>query len=193
MPVLPKIFRWLHITAPHRSTYNISEWRNFDYNAEKSIQTIVEHLEKENAFLSCAESCTGGYVSHIITCNQHLSKHYNGSIISYSPEVKTDLLAVSELAVKTEQAVNDRCAREMLQGVLAKFKTQYGIAITGFAGPDGGTDENPVGTVWIAVGNAERNLTKRHRFGTNRDENIRLFAYAALEQLALFLQTSHTV
>lgn len=160
-----------------------------DNKANSLLARIAVELKKHNRFLCCAESCTGGYLSHLIISIPQSAKHFNGSIVCYSPELKNCLLDVSRNAIKQDEAVNERCAIEMMQGALKRCNSDYAIAITGFAGPDGGTDENPVGTVWIAVGDKNNYLTRRYILGTDRDENISQFSILALQMLVDFLES----
>ena len=110
-------------------------------------------LKAKNKTVSTAESCTGGYISHLITLVPGSSDYYAGSIISYSYDVKQTLLGVHENTLTTYGAVSEQTVTEMLKGLLEKLNTDYGVAVSGIMGPGGGTEDKPVGTVWIAVGN----------------------------------------
>ncbi len=149
---------------------------------------LAKLLKRRRAYLSCAESCTGGHLAHVITMSTALSPWFKGGIIAYSPEVKEDLLQVSPDVTKEEEAVNETCARAMLSGLLDAMHTNYGIAITGFAGPDGGTAKHPVGTVWIAAGSKRHMVTEKLVFGKTRQQNVPLFTRAALELLRKTLE-----
>lgn len=159
-------------------------------SVDNILEDLANKLEKRDKFLSCAESCTSGYISYLIATSERLSKHFNGSVVSYSPELKTCLLNVSNSAAQNEQAVNEQCAKEMLLGALNQCKSDYAIAVTGFAGPDGGTLFNPIGTVWIAVGSSACYDIRRYKFGEDRLENISAFAHQALKNLLEFLSKS---
>ena len=98
------------------------------------------------------------------------------------------MLGVKHQTLLTYGAVSEECVREMLEGLLNVSGTNYGIAVSGIAGPDGGTPEKPVGTVWIAVGSKEKIIAKRFQFFPSRMENIRVFSNAALNMLRLFME-----
>ena len=157
-------------------------------DGEEKLETAVgKLLMQKNATVSCAESCTGGNISHLFTSTPGSSKYFEGSVISYSYDVKEKLLGVKNETLNKFGAVSEECVREMLNGVIKATGTTYGIAVSGIAGPDGGTPDKPVGTVWIAVGNKERQLAKKFQFFTSRMENIRVFSNAALNMLRLFI------
>lgn len=145
-------------------------------------------LRRKRANLSCAESCTGGYLAHVLTMSTKLSQRFKGGIIAYSPEVKESLLMVEPAVTQEDYAVNEACARAMLCGLLETMDTKYGVALTGFAGPDGGTEQHPVGTVWIAAGSKKNMVTEKLVFGKTREENVPLFTHAALELLRKTLE-----
>ncbi len=159
----------------------------FSDGEEKLETAIGKLLMQKTATVSCAESCTGGYISHLFTSTPGSSKYFEGSVISYSYDVKEKLLGVKNETLNKFGAVSEECVREMLGGVIRVTGTTYGIAVSGIAGPDGGTPEKPVGTVWIAVGNKDKLLAKKFQFFTSRMENIRVFSNAALNMLRLFM------
>lgn len=150
-------------------------------------QQVGNMLTAAGATVSCAESCTGGYLSHLFTSVAGSSAYFEGSIISYSYAVKEAMLNVRKETLETYGAVSEECVREMLHGLLAETKTTYGIAISGIAGPGGATPDKPVGTVWIAVGDAQESVAKRFTFFPSRAENIQVFSNAALNMLRLFM------
>ncbi|MBL0308314.1 MAG: competence/damage-inducible protein A [Bacteroidetes bacterium] len=157
-------------------------------DGEESLEvTMGKMLLNEKATVSCAESCTGGYVSHLFTSVPGSSKYFEGGVVSYSYEVKEKLLGVKNATLNSVGAVSEECVREMLTGILKATGTTYGISISGIAGPDGGTADKPVGTVWIAVGNKDRMVAKMFHYFPARAENIRMFSYAALNMLRLFM------
>jgi nicotinamide-nucleotide amidase len=137
--------------------------------------------------ISTAESCTGGAIASLITSVAGSSRYYEGSIVSYSYNVKESLLSVKSNTLNTCGAVSEETVREMLKGVLDKLNTDYGIAVSGIMGPDGGTPGKPVGTVWIAVGNKERCITQKiqQRFG--RQKNIEVTSVMALNIMRKFI------
>lgn len=154
---------------------------------EKLEQVIGRMLTQRKQTVSCAESCTGGYIAHQFTSVPGSSQYFEGGVVSYSYDVKEKLLQVSNATLNSVGAVSEECVREMLTGLLKATGTTYGIAVSGIAGPGGGTAEKPVGTVWIAVGSQEKMIAKRFQFFPARDENIRVFSNAALNMLRLFI------
>lgn len=154
---------------------------------EKLEQVLGKTLTARNETVSCAESCTGGYISHLFTSVAGSSKYFEGSIISYSYAVKENLLGVKKETLQKHGAVSEECVREMVQGLLKVTGTTYGIAVSGIAGPGGATDDKPVGTVWIAVASANNVVVRRFQFFPSRMENIRVFSNAAMNMLRLFI------
>lgn len=151
---------------------------------EDSLEAVVgELLLKNNKTLSTAESCTGGYISHLITSIAGSSAYYKGSIISYSNDVKTELLGVSPITIEKYGAVSEETVIEMAKEVQKKLNTDYAIAVSGIAGPDGGTTEKPVGTIWIAVASNKSVTTEKFLHGEDRGRNIRKAALSALNML----------
>ncbi len=147
-------------------------------------EVVVSLLKSKKRSVSIAESCTGGMLSMRITNVAGSSEVYPGSIISYADEIKVDELNVLSSVLKKFGAVSEECAKAMAEGTLKKFGTTYAIAISGTAGPDGGTKEKPVGTVWIAL--AERGkptIAKLYHFGTGRSIVRERSCDAALELL----------
>lgn len=156
-------------------------------NEEKLEVTLGKLLFEQKATVSCAESCTGGFISHLFTSVPGSSRYFEGSVVSYSYNIKEKLLGVSNTTLNTVGAVSQECVAEMLIGLLQRTGTTYGIAVSGIAGPDGGTPDKPVGTVWIAVGTKEKQVIRKFQFFPSRMENIRVFAHAALNMLRLFM------
>ncbi len=155
---------------------------------EKLEKVIGSMLIERNETVSCAESCTGGYIAHLFTSVPGSSKYFEGGIVSYSYDVKEKLLGVKNATLNNVGAVSEECVREMLQGLLKTTFTTYGIAVSGIAGPDGATTDKPVGTVWIAVGSSTNIVARKFQFFPSRMENIRVFSNAALNLLRLFIQ-----
>lgn len=145
-------------------------------------------LKKLNASVSTAESCTGGRISGMITSVPGSSEYYPGSIVSYSNSVKEKQLGVKAATLKQHGAVSEKVVHEMLRGVIKKMHTDYGIAVSGIMGPDGGSIQKPVGTVWIAVGTAKKITTKKVRFRFDRKRNIEATAAHALYLLKKFIE-----
>ena len=144
-------------------------------------------LTNKKMNLSTAESCTGGYISHLITSVSGSSTYYMGSVVSYSNEIKTKQLKVDEKLFSTVGAVSKEVVEQMALGVKEKLKTDYSIAVSGVAGPDGGSEEKPVGTVWIAIGTPSGLVSKKYLFENNRERNIRRAALTSLNMLRKIL------
>lgn len=146
-------------------------------------EALGRKLRESGKILSVAESCTGGFLGHLITANPNSSDYFIGGAITYSNALKQSLLGVKSKTLDQYGAVSEETAREMAIGAQATFKSDYAIAVTGIAGPSGGSDEKPLGTVWIAVASEDRVVTKRHTFGKDRLRNIELSAVYALDLL----------
>ena len=133
--------------------------------------------------LGLAESCTGGYISHLITSVAGSSAYYNGCIVPYHNEFKHDLLKVNSTVFEKYGAVSKECVLEMVKETLTTFNADVAIAVSGIAGPGGGTDEKPVGTTWIAVADGGKIISKQFVFGDNRQRNIQMTAMTAMNML----------
>lgn len=150
-------------------------------------QKIGELLVAKNLTIGTAESCTGGYLSHLITAVSGSSAYYKGSVIAYSNEIKHQLLGVNAETLATFGAVSEQTVTEMVAGALKHLNVNIAIAISGIAGPAGGTPEKPVGTVVIGIGNKEKTIVKKLSFTNHRDRNIQLAAVVALVMTRKFL------
>ncbi|RWU10167.1 competence/damage-inducible protein A [Pedobacter chitinilyticus] len=149
-------------------------------------KAVLNLMDKYQLTLSLAESCTGGYVSHLFTQHPGSSSVFQGGAVTYSNDLKQLVLGVSETTLAAYGAVSEQTATEMAQGAVKNFRTDYAVAITGIAGPDGGTPEKPVGMVWIAVASKTEVKAKMFKFASQRFQNIERSAMAAL--MMLFLQ-----
>ncbi|MBK8712324.1 MAG: competence/damage-inducible protein A [Niastella sp.] len=157
-------------------------------NKDETLETEIAHLLiQQKATLALAESCTGGYISHLITSIPGSSAYFNGGVVSYSNTVKEEVLSVNTEVLEQYGAVSEAVAREMMTGVLSKLKATYAVAVTGIMGPGGGSAEKPVGTVWIAVGNASDIRTRELNLRFDRQRNIQLTAMHALNMLRKFM------
>ncbi len=149
-----------------------------------TLEVIVGKLLKErNQTVSLAESCTGGYISHLVTVVPGSSSYYKGSVIAYSYEIKTMELGVDKDVLNARGAVSQEVVEKMASSVRKKFDTDYSIAVSGIAGPDGGTPEKPVGLVWIAIATQDKVYSKKCQFANNRMRNIQMTANTALNML----------
>jgi len=153
-------------------------------------KAILNSMEQKGFTLSVAESCTGGYISHLFTQHPGASKVFFGGGVTYSNELKQMILGVKKETLDQFGAVSEEVAREMVAGALANFKSDYAIAVTGIAGPDGGTPEKPVGTVFIAVANINKTFAKKLTFGNKRQQNIERSAISALNMLNTLINES---
>jgi nicotinamide-nucleotide amidase len=158
-----------------------------DIPIEKAILNL---MEKKGVSLSIAESCTGGYISHLFTQHPGASKVFLGGGVTYSNELKQTLLGVKKEILDQFGAVSEETVREMVLGALLNFKSDYALAVTGIAGPDGGTPEKPVGTIWAAVANVNKIVVKKLTFGNKRLQNIERSAISALNMLNTLLNES---
>ena len=155
-------------------------------------KVILNLMEAKQLTLSVAESCTGGAISSLFTQHSGCSTVFVGGGIVYSYELKTKLLGVKPDTLSKFGAVSEETIVEMVNGALQNFETDYAIAVSGIAGPDGGTADKPVGTVWIAVANKEKVVAKKYNFGNKRAQNIERSAMAALNLLFRLLKDFHS-
>lgn len=156
---------------------------------EAEIGKILLH---KKLTLGTAESCTGGYIAHLITSISGSSQYFKGSIIAYANEIKQKLLQVNENTINIHGAVSEQTVAEMLAGALQNLNVDIAIAVSGVAGPNGGTSDKPVGTVYIGVASKQKQLIKRMLFTNNRERNIELTATQALVLLRTFLLNDKT-
>ncbi len=160
-------------------------------NKDENLELVIGNMLKEkNKTVATAESCTGGYIAHLITSIPGSSAYYKGSIVSYANEAKENLLQVKPATLNTVGAVSEETVREMIMGALTAFNTDFAIATSGIMGPDGGSQEKPVGTVWIAVGNHSTIETKKLNLRFDRQRNIVATATSALNFFRLFVLTN---
>jgi nicotinamide-nucleotide amidase len=151
---------------------------------EESLEMVIGNLLKSGKeTISTAESCTGGNIAHLLTSVAGSSIYYKGSVVAYANSVKTQLLGVQEHTIEKYGAVSENTVTEMAIGARKLFSTDYAVATSGIAGPDGGTDAKPVGTVWIAVASAQEVICEKRVFGNGRITNIERFSLAALNLL----------
>jgi nicotinamide-nucleotide amidase len=159
--------------------------------AEEDIpleKVVLNFMSEKGLTLSVAESCTGGYISHLITQHAGSSQVFFGGAISYSNELKEHILGVKHDTLIQNGAVSEQTVKEMVEGALANFKSDYAIGVTGIAGPGGGTEDKPVGTVYIAAASANKTVIKKFTFGNKRLQNIERSAVAAFFMLITLLK-----
>lgn len=146
-----------------------------------SLQQLAGNaLRKRGWTVATAESCTGGYISHLLTSVPGSSAYFQGAMVTYSNDLKQYLLGVPEEMLKENGAVSEAVVKAMLLGVTARLNTNAGIAVSGIMGPDGGMADKPVGTVWIAAGNKEHLLTRKLQLRYGREKNIEMTGNYAL-------------
>ncbi|MBI5444480.1 MAG: CinA family protein [Deltaproteobacteria bacterium] len=151
-------------------------------------ERLAVALGRGGSLLALAESCTGGLIAHRVTEIAGSSAYFDRCLVVYSNRAKRELLGVSEELLAEHGAVSQACARAMLRGLFERSPAALGAAVTGIAGPSGGTPEKPVGTVWIAWGDRERVEVECLRLSGSRGEVKRASAEAVLERLADFAE-----
>ncbi len=154
---------------------------------EQLHQVVLRLLAERGETLAMAESCTGGYMAHLVTQIPGSSSVFMGSAVVYSNAAKHSVLGVPIETIEQQGAVSEAVVRDMVEGCLLKFGSRYAMAVSGIMGPGGGSDEKPVGTVWIAVGNAHKIEAQQMRFRFDRHRNIELTANYAFNLLRLFM------
>jgi nicotinamide-nucleotide amidase len=153
-----------------------------------SMEQIVGRLLLEKgATVSTAESCTGGYIAHLLTSFAGASAFYKGSIVSYDNEIKHEVLKVSEEVLLKHGAVSEVTVSQMAKSCLELLNTDYCIAVSGIMGPDGGTEDKPVGTVWMAIAHKGWVKTQLLQLRYDRERNISLTAINALNFLRMLI------
>lgn len=162
----------------------------FGKEPETLEKVIGETLRQKKKTLAVAESCTGGYIGHLITSIAGSSDYFNGGIIAYANEIKINVLKVDEKTLESHGAVSKEVVEQMSNGVRKRLKADFGIATTGIAGPTGGSVEKPVGTVWISVASDTKTVSEKFNFGNNRERNIRRASLSALNMLRTVLESS---
>ena len=154
--------------------------------AEKDIpleKILGERLFEKELTLGTAESCTGGNIAHLVTSIAGSSQYFLGAIVSYANEVKEGVLFVTKSSLETYGAVSEEVVREMALGAQKQLKSDCVIAISGIAGPSGGTEDKPVGTAWVATLVKDKLITQKYKLGTVRDVNITRASNLAMLQL----------
>jgi nicotinamide-nucleotide amidase len=154
-------------------------------------QVVGQLLKARGKTMGTAESCTGGYVAHLITSVPGSSAYFKGSVVSYANEVKSSLLGVDPQILQEHGAVSKETASQMVKGALKQLKTDYALVTTGIMGPDGGSPEKPVGTVWVGVGDSHRVELHEFHFRFDRQRNMELTATNALNILRKFILNPH--
>ncbi|HEY2347406.1 MAG TPA: nicotinamide-nucleotide amidohydrolase family protein, partial [Puia sp.] len=164
----------------------VSEWLVTDEDI--SLQEVLGRLLTDRKqSVSTAESCTGGYVAHLITSIPGSSAYFHGSVIAYDNDIKNRMLGVNPDILSAHGAVSEETVKAMIIGALENMETDFAIATSGIMGPGGGSEEKPVGTVWIAAGNDREIITRKLWFRFDRQRNIELTAINVLNLLRIFI------
>src|SRR4029078_1462721 len=164
----------------------IQEWLVID--DDMTIQQVVAKLLKERKqTVGTAESCTGGYIAHLLTIDPGASSNFKGTVVAYDNKVKEDILGVSHKTIESAGAVSEETVRQMVEGTLKRLKTDYALATSGIMGPDGGSEHKPVRTVWISVGNDKKIEAQLFHFRFDRLRNIEQASHTALNLLRKFI------
>ena len=151
-------------------------------------KAILDLMRTNSLTLSTAESCTGGYIAHLLTQHAGSSAVFAGGAVAYSYDLKESILGVQHQILTEFGAVSEQTVKEMARGAIEHFKTDYAIAVSGIAGPDGGMPGKPVGTVWIAISSKNQTIAKLFTFSNKRIQNIERSATAALTLLLNLLK-----
>ena len=155
----------------------------------REISQILWELEKT---VGTAESCTGGRISEAMIATPGASKYFKGGVVSYVDEIKERLLHVDAQVLEEQTAVCEEVAKQMVKGACQTLNTNYAIAATGFAGPTGGTKEIPVGTIWLACGDIDRQVTFMVQEDHGRDINLAIATNKAMQMFLDFLKDEQT-
>ena len=155
----------------------------------REISQILWGLEKT---VGTAESCTGGRIAEAMIATPGASKYFKGGVVSYVDEIKERLLHVDAQVLEEQTAVCEEVARQMVKGACQTLNTNYAIAATGFAGPTGGTKEIPVGTIWLACGDIDRQVTFMVQEDHGRDINLAIATNKAMQMFLDFLKDEQT-
>ena len=155
---------------------------------DENLEIVIgQILKAKNKTMATAESCTGGYIAHLITSIPGSSAYYKGSVVSYANEVKENVLNVSSETLNIAGAVSEETVTQMVKGVIQKLNVDYAVATSGIMGPDGGSPEKPVGTIWLAVGNKNKIATHQLNLRFDRERNITMTGMFALNMLRKFI------
>jgi len=159
----------------------------YGYEKEELNQLVGDLLLGSSKTLSTAESCTGGYIAHLITSVPGSSAYFKGSVIAYNNAVKVAQLRVKQTAINRNGAVSQQVVEQMAIGAIKEFETDYSIATSGILGPDGGSDEKPVGTIWIAVASGSGVISEKICLGKSRHRNTTITALTSLNMLRKYI------
>lgn len=162
----------------------------FGFDEMSIAEVVLDMLKSKGKTVASAESCTGGTIAKVITAIPGSSAAFKGTVVSYATEVKEKVLGVSHLDIEKYTVVSRQVVEQMAVGVRNLLETDYAVATTGIAGPDGGTEQTPVGTVWMAVATPDGVVSKVGNFGKDRGNNIERATNTVLEMLRQELKKS---
>jgi nicotinamide-nucleotide amidase len=165
----------------------------FGYEQDTLQSVLGQLLTERQLQFGTAESCTGGYIAHLITSVPGSSAYFPGAVVTYSYEMKMKLLGVQAATLEQQGAVSEATVRQMAEGARLALGVDIAVAVSGIAGPGGGTPDKPVGTVWMAVSDGQKTIAQKHIFGRDRLKNIQLTATYALNMVRQFLLGTYQV
>jgi nicotinamide-nucleotide amidase len=171
------------INKAEKELYTYAGKYIFGFDDDTMESVIGALLRNKGATLCTAESCTGGNIAQLITSIAGSSDYFKGSIVAYSNEIKEQFLGVPHQLIVDFGAVSEQTVIAMAEGIRSRFTTDFSIAVSGIAGPGGGTDEKPVGTTWIAIATPKETIARKFLFGEHRGRNIRKASISALNML----------
>jgi len=157
---------------------------------EKIERKVFDLLKSKGMTFASAESCTGGNIAHLITLIPGSSEVFRGGAVTYATPTKTKVLGVSKEFIDNDGVVSQRVVESMAQGTRDLYEADFGVATTGVAGPSGGTEETPVGTVWIGVAGKHGTISELCHFGKGRSKVIRQATLKAYELLYEAIRTN---
>lgn len=160
-----------------------------DFESKIISREVSQLLWEMDKTVGTAESCTGGRIAEAIISVPGSSKYFKGGVISYVDEVKMSLLGVDAQLLEEKTAVCEEVAMQMVKGACQTLNTDYAISATGIAGPGGGTKEHPVGTIWLACGTKDRQVTQLVQEDHGRDINLAIATNKAMQMFLDFLKS----
>ena len=165
------------------------QWSKMDFESKIISREVSQLLWEMEKTVSTAESCTGGRIAEALIAVPGASKYFKGGIISYVNEIKESLLGVSAEVLAEKTAVCEEVAIQMVKGACKSLNTDFAISATGFAGPTGGTKEIPVGTIWLACGSQDKQVTMKVEEDHGRDINLAIATNKAMQMFLEFLKS----
>ncbi len=174
-----------HLEDTYESLKKMLEGMRYVEGEDVLEKQIGDMLRRKGVTIATAESCTGGEIAHMITSVPGSSTYFKGSVVAYANEVKVNVLGVQATDLEREGAVRNGSAMQMAEGVKKLMHTDYAVSTSGVAGPDGGTPEKPVGTVWIGVATPDKTFVRKFVFSFTRERNMAKAAVKALELLMM--------